>query len=172
VKDPQLAESLRRTAEYRLKTLKVRGEAQQQFVELKKSQEAAAARNQALKAEQEELQEQIKKSEIKMYAAVGTLYTSSLQQGKQTMYRLGDPSTGRTVVYLRAEDPTKFAALLGQFVGVKGEVVTDPQLSMRLITPTEVEPVDQNELYKKVAAQVVPPSILPKTASTGAETGE
>ena len=124
-------------------------------------QEESKAKQQALKAEQEELAAQVKKNEVVMYAAVGTLRTSSMQQGATTLYRLTDPASGRTVVYVRSNDP-KYASLIGQFIGVKGEVTTEAQLSMKVITPTEVAQVDQAQLFKSIAAQIVPPSLLPQ----------
>lgn len=162
VKDSALPESLRRTAEFRIKSLQVRADAKEQMAALRASQEQSTQRRMALKAEQEELAEQIKKNEVKMFAAVGTLNTSSLQQAKGTLYRLCDPATGRTIVYLRVDDATKYAGMLGQFIGVKGELSTDSALSMKVITPTDAEAVDQAALYNTIAAQIVPPSMVPK----------
>lgn len=174
VKDAALPETLRRTAEFRIKVLQARAETKAEMESLRKSQEASAQRRMALKAEQDELAEQIKKSEVKMFAAVGTLNTSSLQQSKGTLYRLCDPATGRTIVYIRTDDATKYAGLLGQFIGVKGEVATETGLSMKVISPVDAEAVDQNTLYTKIAAEIVPPSMVPKindseTASTISE---
>ena len=59
----------------------------------------------------------MKQKDVKVYTAVGTLRTSSIQQGGQIMYRLTDPQTGRTVCYLRSDDP-KYGTLLSQFIGV------------------------------------------------------
>ena len=58
---------------------------------------------------------------------------SSLQQGNATLYRLTDPATGRTIVYLRSNDP-KYASLLNQFVGVRGDLTSDERLRMKIIT--------------------------------------
>ena len=48
------------------------------------------------------------------------------------MYRLTDPSTGRTVAYIRTND-SKYAGMLGQFIGVKGTINTDTALNMKFI---------------------------------------
>ena len=160
-----LPESLKRIVDLRLATLKARAEAKDQFVELKKSQEAAALRQQSLKAEQQELQERIEKNKISMFTAVGTLRTSSLQQGNQVLYRLTDPGTGRTVVYIRTND-AKYAGMLGQFVGVNGPLATDQQLSIRVINPTDAVAVDQAKINNGVTAEVIPPSLLPKSVSS------
>jgi len=80
-----------------------------------------------------------------------------------TLYRLTDPANGRTVVYLRSNDE-RMPRMIGQFIGVKGEVVTDQQLSLRVITPTDMQTVDPNKLFTSVAATIVPPSLLSKAA--------
>jgi uncharacterized protein YraI len=80
-----LPESMRRVADFRLGTLKVRSEAREQFVEVRKMQEENQKKQVALKAEQEEIQAQIAKNDVSIYAAVGTLRTSSLQQGDGTL---------------------------------------------------------------------------------------
>ncbi len=133
-------------------------------------QEAAAQREKSLKAEQQELAQQIKKNTVTAYTAVGTLRMSSFQSGSTTLYRLTDPDTGRTVVYLRSNDP-QYASLLGKFVGVKGQVTDEEALSMKVLTnPTKVAEVQPAEVFKSVSAEIVPPSILPQAAqqaSTG-----
>src|SRR5205085_99165 len=161
IASPQLPESMRRIGEFRVAALKARAEAKDQFVAVQKMQAESAKKQQALKAEQDELQQQIKKNEVKMYAAVGTLRTSSLQNGPQALYRLTDPQTGRTVVYIRTADQ-KYAALLNQFIGVKGDIATETSLSMKVVSPTDAEAVDPANVFKSVAAQVVPPSLLPQ----------
>jgi uncharacterized protein YgiM (DUF1202 family) len=167
IANPQLPEWMRRTADFRTRTLKARADAKQQFLAVQKQQEEAKQRVQAMKAEQEEIKQQIAKNEVKLYTAVGTLRTSSLQTGNGGMlYRLTDPQTGRTVCYIRSDDP-KYGGMLEKFVGVKGAVSTDPQLSLKVVTPTDVAEVDPNQLYRGVASQIVPPSLLPpaQTAS-------
>ncbi len=39
---------------------------------------------------------------------------------------------------------------------------SDAGLNMKVITPTEYSAVDPNQLYRGVAAQIVPPSLLPQ----------
>jgi hypothetical protein len=167
--DQTLPESMRRIAEFRLQAIKLRGDAMSELAALKRSQEEAQQRQVALKAEQDELAEQIRRNSVRVYAAVGKLQTSSLQQGRQTLYRLTDPNTGRTVVYIRSND-SAITGYLGQFIGVKGTLETDARLSMKVVSPEAVEAVEPGELYRTVAATVVPPSMLPKAqASTGGE---
>ena len=75
VAEPQLPESMRRMADFRVQTLKARADAREQLIAVMKQQEEARKRTQALKAEQEEIAQQIKKNEIKLFAAVGELRT-------------------------------------------------------------------------------------------------
>ena len=77
------------------------------------------------------------------------------------LYRLTDPQNGRTVCYLRSEDAT-YGGMIGQFIGVNGDLSTDPALGLKVVTATEHAQVDPNELFRGVGAQVVPPSLLPQ----------
>jgi hypothetical protein len=167
--DPSLPESMRRMADFRARTLKVRVAARDEYLGHMKNHQAAADRRKALDAEREELAENIKRTEVSMYTAIGTLQTSSLQLGTQTMYRLTDPANSRTVVYIRSDDP-KYAGMIGQFIGVKGELTTDPALSMKVVVPTDAKQVDPSALYKTLAAQVVPPSLFPRAITSTEET--
>lgn len=163
IKDPQLPESMRRVADYRAQVLKVRAEARDQFLAVQKNQEEARQRIEALAAEREEIAQQIEKNDVKIYTAVGTLRTSSIQQGGGTLYRLTDPQNGRTVCYLRSDDP-KYGGMIGQFIGVNGELTTDGGLGLKVVAPTESLEVDPNQLFRGVSSQIVPPSLLPQTA--------
>jgi hypothetical protein len=170
VQNPTLPESLRRMCDYRIATLKQRNEDKDRVVALRKSQEELAAKTKALQVEQEELTNRIKLSGVKYFAAVGTLRVSSLQQGLGgTLYRLTDPKSGRTVIYIRSDD-AKLAAQLNQFIGVKGNVQDETNLNLKSITPTEFETVDQSKVNITISAQIVPPSMMPSgIANTGNE---
>jgi hypothetical protein len=160
-KNSDLPVSMERIAEMRIGTLKVRADARDQFLEAQKMQAEAKARQQALKAEQEELAQRVKDNDVQIYSALGTLRTSSLQQSGQTLYRLTDPGTGRTLLYLRSSD-AKYAGLLNQFIGVRGQIIEDAQMNLKIITPTDAEQVDQSKVGNTVTAQVIPPTLLPK----------
>jgi uncharacterized protein YgiM (DUF1202 family) len=162
VKSELLPESLRRVAESRLATLKARQSAQQELAKLQQSQDEARKRQQALAAEQAELQRRIAENHVKVYAAVGTLQPSSLQVGKGgTLFRITDPATGRTVCYLRSND-AKPAAMIGQFVGVSGQLQEDARLGARVVTPKEITPCDPAKVHQNITAQIIPPSLMPK----------
>lgn len=170
VKEDVLAESLKRIADVRIAALKVRKQTREEFAAVRKSQEEMTARRQALQAEREELAEQIKATNVEFFAAVGTLRTSSLQQGPRgtTLYRLTDPETGRTLVYVRSAD-REFGALVNQFVGVKGELNADPLLRMKVIAPSETRPVDATKVGNTIAAAVIPTSLLRNTPTVSTE---
>lgn len=158
----QLPESMRRIADYRIASLKVRAESQAQAIEVRDMQEKMQQRQLALKAEREEIQERIQQNDVKIFTAVGTLQTSSLQAGAPPLYRLTDPATGRTMVYLRSDD-TKIAGLLGQFIGVRGDVVDEQRLNIKVITPAAMETVDPSKVNNGVVAEIIPPSLLAQT---------
>jgi hypothetical protein len=166
IADPKLPESMRRVADFRAQTLKARAEARDKFVAVMKQQEESKKRQQALKAEQQEIEQKIKQNDVQVFTAVGTLRTSSIQNGNAMLYRLTDPATGHTVCYIRAEDPATVANFMGKFIGVRGPLTTDPTLSLKVVTPTDAAEVDPNEVFRKVAAQLVPPSLIPAQASS------
>jgi hypothetical protein len=172
---PAITKQMRRIVDARLAALRVRTEARESYLVLKKNQSDVETKRQALAAEREELQERIKQTDVKVFTAVGTLRTSSLQLGGTgTLYRLTDPETGRTVVYLRSADQS-VGSMINRFIGVKGDLTNDPALNLKVINnPNGAELVDQTKVNGTVAAQVVPPSLLPKiptSASAGAPTG-
>jgi hypothetical protein len=159
--DSTLPSSMRRITQRRIATIELRSAAAKQYVEAQKLDAEAKARTLALQAEQQELVQKAKENQVAIYTVLGTLRISSLQQSGATLYRLTDPGTGRTLVYLKSSDP-KYTGLLNQFVGVNGDITEDPSLTMKVITPTSVDTVDQARVNTNVTATVMPPSLLPK----------
>jgi hypothetical protein len=166
---PGLPDVAKRVADVRVTTLKVRSEAKAQFEDVQKKQQELQERLKVQQAEKEEIQQRMKETDIQVYAAVGTLRTSSLQISKTPLYRLTDPQTGRTVVYVWGTDP-KVPELINQFIGIKGPLQTDPRLNLKVVTPTAADVVDPAKVNGDVAAEIVPPSLLPK-AGAPAQTG-
>jgi uncharacterized protein YgiM (DUF1202 family) len=160
----QLSDELKSVVRIRIATLRARQDNKVKLVEMQRLEKVAADRQLALQAEQQELAERLKASQIQVYVAVGQLQPSSLQIGGGTLYRLVDPSTGRTEIYLRTSD-TKVTALMGDFIGVNGPTETDPQLTLRVIEPTEAQVVDESKVNGSVMASIVPPSLLARQAS-------
>jgi uncharacterized protein YgiM (DUF1202 family) len=167
--DPGATATQKKIATVRLSTLKLRTEARDEFVAVKDAQAKMQERQKSLQAEQEEIEDRIKQNDVTYYTVVGTLRTSSLQHGSEMLYRLTDPATGRTVAYIRSND-NKYENLLGQFIGIRGTMNTDPSLNMKIVTdPTAAEAVDPTKVNNSVAAQLVPPSMMPKPAQASAE---
>ncbi len=159
-----LSDDLKRVVDIRIATLKARQDNKAKLVEIQKLQKLAAERQLALQAEQQELAERLKENQIQVFEAVGQMQPSSLQIGGGTLYRLVDPATGRTEIYIRTSDP-KITGLMGQFVGVNGRPTEDPQLSLRVIDPTDAQAVDQAKVNSSVMASIIPPSMLARQAS-------
>jgi len=158
----------RQTAGFRLAILKVRLDAQQRLADVTKMEADSTQHNQALKAEQDELQKRLDANAVKLYAAVGQLQPSSLQYGSNTLYRLTDPATGRTVIYVRG-DNAEAVKYIGQFVGVRGDATTDDRLNIQVIPFSVIEAVDPNQVNNKVISGIIPPSMTGKAiqASSG-----
>lgn len=154
-----LTGNMKRIAQARLLALGMRADAREKLQAFRKGKAEMEERKRELEIEKLEIDERIAQTQVTLYSAVGVLRVSSLQQGPTTLYRLTDPGTGRTVVYLRSNDP-KLPALLNQFVGVRGDVTTEPRLKMRTITPTATEPVDPSKVNNTVIATITPPSMI------------
>src|SRR5205085_7825016 len=99
------------------------------------------------------------------------LQPPTLQVGSATLYRLTDPANGRTLCYVRSSD-AKFGTFLEKFVGVKGELVSEPQLSVKALIATDVAAVEPTEVTRKVSAQIIPQSLLSARPGAQASTGE
>lgn len=78
----------------------------------------------------------------KVYTAVGRLMASALYDGRvlPRMYRLVDPGTGLTLVYVRPE-ATSPSQYLGRIVGVRGPSQYDQALNLQVVTANQIEPL-------------------------------
>ncbi|HVT89810.1 MAG TPA: hypothetical protein VHD56_13225 [Tepidisphaeraceae bacterium] len=164
-KGDALPESMRRIAEFKASALQSRAKMQAELQGHKQFVEDMKSKQLALSAEATELKERIEKAQVQFYTAIGTLRTSSLQYGQTPLYRLTDPANGRTVVYLRSDD-SKLAQHMGEFLGVRGEITTDTQRNLTIITPTSFETIDPAKFGQTAAAQYAPPSLLPMASGT------
>jgi len=158
LKDDHLPFAMRRVAQAKAASLRVKSHAQAELLALKKGQEETDSKLAALRSERSEIQQRLA-DQIVSYTAVGTLKPSTLQVGGGTLYRLTDPTGGRTLCYVRSSD-AKFGTFLDKFVGIKGNLVSEPQLSVKALVATDVAAVDPSEVTKKVSAQIIPPSLL------------
>ncbi|HTW94212.1 MAG TPA: hypothetical protein VMD30_05440 [Tepidisphaeraceae bacterium] len=166
--EPGLSDELKSTVDFRLAVLNVRIEAQRRLASVKQMEADDAKKAMVLTAEQQELQQRLASEKMDVYAAVGQLQPSSLQSGTGTLYRLIDPASGHTVVYLRSGDP-KTANFIGQFVGVRGELVTDSQLDLKVIPFTDIAVVDPAQVNGKVQAEFIPPSMMVHSAQASTD---
>lgn len=164
----ELPDTMRRIAQHRVKAIQQAQSVRQELAAIRKEHEEIKARRMALKAEQEELEQNLRANSVEIFTAVGTLRASSLQRGPERLYRVTDPQSGRTLVYIRSNDPA-VAAQLNQFVGVRGEAINDPSLNLNVISPTLVKPVDINKVNNGVAAQILPPSLLSISSTAAAQ---
>lgn len=164
-KSDQLSDDLKTVVKIRIATLQGRLDNKAKLIEVKRLEKIAADRQLALQAEQQELAERLKQNQIQVFAAVGQLQPSSLQIGGGTLYRLVDPATGRTEIYVRTGDP-KITSLMGQFIGITGQPETDPQLSLRVIEPTDAQEIDESKVNASIMADIVPPSMLARQAAS------
>ena len=163
--DKKLPESMLRIADVRLKGLTLRRDALADSIAGKKRSEALAAKSKPLEVESKEIEQRIKENQIQRFVATGTLRTSALPYAGKTLYRLTDPATERTVVYVLTDDPnvTKFQGL---FVGIKGNITDDTVRRVKFIEPMEVEIVDPASIVRgSVTSNLTPASLLPTSTS-------
>ena len=155
----ELPSSMRQIAQIRIASLQTRNDAREKFLAVQNEEKKMAAKQQSLVAERGEIEERIKQNNLEIFTAVGTLRTSSLQIGNTMLYRLTDPGTGRTVAYIRTNDP-KYGSFLGQFIGVRGNIANDSQLKSVIENPADARVVDQSKVNKSIVAQLVPPTLI------------
>ncbi len=155
-------------ADVLLQVLVIKNRNREQWLATQK--DMALANEKLAKTEQDRTTAQTKvDAGITTFTALGLLQASSVQPGEnQTLYRITDPATGRSLCYVRTSDP-KFATFIDKFVGVKGELATDAQLSLKTVTATDIQLVEQAKVNHGVTAQIVPPSLVGNgsTATTG-----
>jgi hypothetical protein len=154
--------TLRQQAAANATFLKNRLATRDEIIAAKKRQAEMEEKLRPLKEETEKLNAKFKELDMSTFNAIGQLQTSQLAEGGHALLRLVDPTTGRTLIYLSTADQ----AMVGQFVGVKGDVATDDALNVKIITPRAVVLVDPNAVGKGVSAEVMPPSMRPAAPAT------
>lgn len=162
--DEQLPPNARRVADYRVNALQLRKDTLDQFLATKKMQAEIAQKQQDLKAEQEELQQRVEQTAVKRYTAIGRLVQSSLQIGNQTLYRLVDPATSRTIIYVRSGDKP-LGENLDKFVAIEGQVVSDEAAKLTYVQPTKVESVEPKQVNVKIFGEYSPPSLATQSVA-------
>ena len=119
----------------RVEQLQIWSELQQQVVELNQLRKRAKAAAEEVDAVAAALQR------TDEYVAVGRLDASTIYDGKRLpkLLRLRDPSTGRTVGYVQANQLVKLPEMLGQLIGIVGEKSYDGGLQLNLLTPHRID---------------------------------
>jgi hypothetical protein len=149
--------------EARLKTIRIRRDALVDLQSIRSMRQDLAERQAVLEAERAELAERAERGRVEVHDAVGQLYASSLQISDGVLFRLCDPETKRTLIYLHASGETvdTLTAKLGGFVAVRGETVTDGSIDLTFIEVAESTRVDPEDVFGSIAAKLVPPSMIP-----------
>lgn len=150
-----------RIAQFRIERLTLQKELLAKHQETERMRAQIAAQLKPIEAESQEIEQRVKANEIKHFSAVGTLRPSALIYGGRTLYRLTDPQSGRTVIYINTDDPAVIRHE-GMFVGVRGEITDDTAKALKFIQPKEVEQIDPTLISRgKVASPLIPASLQP-----------
>ncbi len=159
LKNEMLPSSMRRIAQARQRILVAKADSKVKLIALHSAQGETDGKLQSLRAERTELEERVARTEVQVFAALGTLQPSSLQFGQGgKLYRLTDPATGRTACYIRSAD-VEVAKSLNTLIGVRGTLTEEPGLGMKVVNAVEVQAVDVTRVNKGVTAAIIPPSI-------------
>ena len=75
------------------------------------------------------------------YTAIGRMSRSRVYDGRTLplLYRLEDPSSGRTIAYVQPNDALSIQSGVGRIVGIVGTERDDPGYRIRIITPDRFE---------------------------------
>lgn len=152
--------TLRQQAAANAAFLKNRLAVKDQIVESKRKQAEMEEKLRPLREQTEKLNQKFKELDMTTFTAVGQLENSALQDGGYTLLRLVDPATRRALLYVRTADAT----MVGQFVGIKGDMSQDETLNVRVITPRAIVLVDPAKVGGEVHAEVMPASMRPAGA--------
>ena len=166
--------SMRQLAEIRTAVLRIKNEARDELLASRRQQAEMDAKLAAIREKRQEIEQKLS-GMIETYAALGTLQATVVQgnqaEANKGIYRLTDPGTGRTLCYVRNNEPD-FVKLIGRFIGVKGEVKDDPQLGLKIVDVTATAAIDPAKVNKTVTAQLIPPSLLAGKIETPAKGGQ
>ncbi len=167
VSDKQVPESMLRIAEFRVKGLSVRKDALAQYLSTKKMRTELAEKGKPVEVEGKEIEQKLVEAQVKQFTAVGTLRPSSLPYGGRVLYRLTDPTSSRTVIYVNTDDPNVIK-YEGMFIGIKGDITEDTVRKIKFISPKSTDQLDPAEIVKGTAtSNLLPASLMPSAASTG-----
>ncbi len=165
-KNDHLPFSMKTTVDMRVTTLRVKNDARNELLATMRDREKSAEQLRLLADRRKEAEDKMANG-IEVFTAIGQFNASTIQNDGATLYRLTDPATNRTLCYVRSNEPS-FVKFIGELVGVKGELATDQQLTLRVVNATQIKQVEAGRVHDTATAQILPPSmmVLKKTAST------
>lgn len=128
-------EAIRHRAGQRARQLDVWSSIQRRKIELARAQ----ARSEVTTEQAEAVRLAI--LHAREYAAVGRLDASTIYDGRRLplLFRLQDPGTGRTIAYVQPSEDFELVTMLGQLVGIAGDIVYDGGLRLNLIKPRQID---------------------------------
>jgi hypothetical protein len=157
--DASLSAAARTTARNRVTLLAILEKQSAEITQAKQATSDFATRQAELDGQARQIEQRLQTAGIANYTAVGELRMSSIKRAdNQPLLRLVDPADGRTLVYIKLTD-AKQQTLIEKFVGLKGEVARDPQLSVDVIEPSDMQEVNADKVFHGVTARIYPPSL-------------
>jgi len=151
-----IEQRLRRRVRQRIDLLRLRLDVRE---ERRRMDEAARGARQASSRFADQI-EQIRRDGA--YTLVGRLVPSVVYDGTRLplMYRLRSVGQGtpRTLGYLRPGTDQPLYRLLGEVVGVRGQVALDPTIHLRIIVPERVDRIDQDRATPTSAGSAPQPA--------------
>ena len=154
----ELGEADLQMATLRTSGLASRRQALDDYRELRAMREQREAEEADFLRDREEAEARAAAGQVRQFKAVGLIRASVLKLDGRPLYRLTDPENNHTLLYLREGD-TPLRPMVGQFVGISGELETAKKGSLSYITPQAVEPVEAAAIYNGVNAEIIPPSL-------------
>ena len=76
-----------------------------------------------------------------LYVAVGRLSASIVFAGgeRPQLFRIQDPTTGRTIAYVRPDRDFDLWGMLDQLIGVVGTIEEDEALRLKVVEPKRID---------------------------------
>ena len=147
-------------ADLRLKGLAGRRDAVRQYREVRDRRAEQAAEIARVEQENARITQEVEAAQVTRYKAVGTLRRSKLRLGDEQLYRLTDPATGYTLLYVRPASTVDLPGLVGKFVGLRGEMTESTRVgSLQYLQPETAEEVDITRVGNNVTAELIPATL-------------
>ncbi|MBC22436.1 MAG: hypothetical protein CMJ32_00770 [Phycisphaerae bacterium] len=127
-------EAIAQMAQRRARQLQLKNSIRQRLAQLDRLRQANSQQLEQIESAQVALDA---RSE---YNAVGRLNASAVYNGERLpqLYRVRDPGSGQTILYLEPDNP-QITAMLGQVVGIVGTTRFDERLQLNIIEPRRID---------------------------------